>query len=931
MVRVIVFTFFLVSFDAGRSAIGAQTIDRIQVEPASEMEFVLGTIPVQSGVEFRQDYPRLAEKFLRATNRYESIQVKWNEPERRLEIEVLPIVFFESVRWSADIPKGEGNIRSSCVRVQENANLSQDRINQISNCVLERVRAEGYLDAQAFVYREEATLFIELNQGESYQLESASFRGNQRKPASFLMTKLKNRTGGRYRPLALAEDTKKILRTYLSDGFFQAQVTAPAVEVSPATRSVKLVWRIREGQQTLIEFVGDYRSRRPVDRWVNAEESAPDWFLDEIQEQIRQELLQKGFLNPDIQRAYVRDGRKGNLVRFSTQRGRQYLLTEPVWVGLTQVEKIQKIYESVPSFRVGRHFYEEGFRKTFEEQFFQKLVEAGFQNVRVRSLEFGIDDETATVQPIIYMNEGSQRVIQRLDLSEVPKLFAKSVEFKDLKSAVQIGKAYNAPLVDELARTLSAEMRKSGYLDVTYKVEWIEEGAVLRVHLSPGPRYRIVDAVVRGLSRTKLRVIQQQFEFKKGDFYSQEDMNDTTESILRLGLARSIDIQVMEKDAEAGTLYLLIDLVEAARFRFEVGPGFGTADGLRGVFRGTYANIAGTGRRVSVYAKMSRRLEGKKTPENIIGVDPATNTIVDPEQVKRTPFLERRMTAEYFEPNLFVKSLDGRVVGKHELLSRKQFGVENYSITGAVDWRLWRFLTYTPSYKVEYSDPFNIQIADETRPFDDSGASRLHSIGQRLLFNLVDDPFNPEKGLRFDNQLDIYDSALGGNKSFWILNAEQTFYMPLIPISRKKIIGVAFSMNAGFSSEYRDTGAIPVDKRFRLGGESTVRGFSEDSIQPLDEFGEPLRNGGKSVFYFRSELNFPITQVVDLLGFFDGGTLYKRNSDFSPWDLPDLRYAAGAGLRFNTPVGPVKFGYAVVLDPKSGEEPGQIYFGVGPL
>jgi len=928
--QLFIFLVFLSLFPAEKLMASSVKIKAIEVSPESEEAYVRGTLPFSAGVEWKPSLGELAEKFLRSIQRFKEISVDWKPDSATLYVRVEPIRFIENVKWSKDKPQGESGIRLACLRAEEDDAMTQERISQISTCVVERLRVNGLLDAQAFAYSEGSTLFLEVNQGKAYQVEDVQIIGLNSISSSYIHNRIRNKSGKAYKPLDLAADTKNILSDYLSSGFYQVKVSDPTVVVQPAKRTVRISWKIQEGRRYEIRFEGGYTSRRPIERILDLKESSPDWFLDEIQERIRQDLLGKGYLDVSVTQESIRLRGGTNRIIFATQKGRQYWLSSPLWVGLRDPEKIQKIYRSISKIQADHRYSEEEFRRIFEDSFFPALIENGFQDVRVKSLEFSVDRKSFTVQPVIYMDEGPRRVIQSVEILGLPSEYSKSYEAEDLAYLLRKSNSFDAIKADEKLKVLLQNLRQNGYLDVLGDLDWNASTKSVRVNITLGPRYRIEDAIVRGLVRTQLSVIRKQFRFSPGEYFSQTKLNDTTAEILRLGLARSIDIQVFEKDSTTQKVYLLIEISEAARFRFEIGPGFGTSDGLRGVAKGTYSNIAGTGRRLTVYAKASRRLKTKRVPEGVIGVD-NIGDIVDPEQVKRTPFLERRMTIEYFEPNFVRRTIDGRVVLKHELLSRRQYGVENYSIASLLDWRPYRFLTYTPSYKIEYSDPFNIQIANLTRRFDDTGPSRLHSTGHRFLFNFVDDTFNPSRGLRLDNSFDLYNKFFGSDKNFWVGLAEQTLYLQILKISRKSSVGFALSLNTGFSSEFSDTPAIPVDKRFRLGGEASVRGFAEDGVQPLDRSGNALTNGGKSIFYFRSELNVPLFGWVDLLSFFDGGTLYQSNSDYRPWDLVALRYGAGAGLRLNTPVGPVKFGYAFVLDRKPGEDMGQIYFGVGPL
>ena len=295
---------------------------------------------------------------------------------------------------------------------------------------------------------------------------------------------------------------------------------------------------------------------------------------------------------------------------------------------------------------------------------------------------------------------------------------------------------------------------------------------------------------------------------------------------------------------------------------------------------------------------------------------------------KSTPFLERRISLEYFEPRIFGWPVDARISLTHRKESHRSFSVLDNSAALYLDWWINRHWTYSPEYQVEYSNPFNIPIAKDTLQVDDPSPKLLHSFDQTVYANYLDDKFSPQKGFRTILEADLFDSHLGGDLNFWQTTIRQDFFYPLMRFSESSSFGIALSLNAGFSDAYSNTPDIPVEKRFRVGGEASVRGYPEDSIQPVTETGEPLRNGGQSMFYFQSELNIPVVGSLDLLGFFDGGNIYATNSKFDPFNL---RYGVGGGIRFNTPIGPMKLGYAFIVQPRENENRGRIYFGIGPL
>lgn len=908
------FIAILLSFGfAVGSAKAESRIKEILVNPASEASFVKTTLPFREGEIWIEEYYQVSERFLTATGRYERFRLQWDAESSVFRVEVVPKEFFDSIVWQGDQPPGKSRIRNACIRRLEERQLTQSRLNELSSCLLNQLRSIGYLDANVLVFGDGEDLVIESSLGEVYRVSKVEFEGVNLLRSNLIEVRLRNQRDQIFLPFKVQEDTERIQSYYRDRGYFQAEVSQPSIRVMPGEKRVELVWEIREGDRYHISVDGSFRGPDIVDRVLETGDSLPEWFLDEIEEELRVQFRSLGFLDVVVTREEKR--RFGNQVdvNFKVARGKQYWLERPEWVGVSQVDRIESIYLSVPELRPGKRFHEPTFRKVFEEKFFPELARAGFLDVSVRTLEFSVDTENARVRPLIFMGEGEAFRIASSRFVGMPEEFKKATELKRLQSMMKEGRIFNPILVDQYQQELRDFLRSEGYLDIEIsrqRSENEEGGHDFVFEISPGPRYQIRHVIVSGLRRTKVEVIRRELLLKPGNYYRAEDLEDTTSEILRLGIARSVDIRIFEKDAKTGELILMVSVDEASRFRFETGPGYGSVEGLRGVFRGTYANIGGTGRRLNLAARASRKLEEARTP------NPAE--FLDPEEI---PFFERRISLEYFEPSILATRVDGRLVLSHSKESRRQFGVTSYAVAGSLDWRITRNISFIPEYRVEYSNPFNVEITDGIIASDPE-ASRLHSLRNVFRFSFLDDNFSPVSGYRGNFRGEVFDSRLGGDLNFFIFETTHDVFQPVYRPLYRRPVGLAVSLNAGFSKAYGSTEEVPVEKRFRLGGERSVRGYAEDGILLEDQ------NGGRSRFFFRTELNFPLTGTVDLLGFFDGGNVYAENGDFNPFDL---RYGTGFGFRLNTPVGPLKFGYAFIVKPRPGEDSGRIYFDVGAI
>src|SRR5262249_9197273 len=138
----------------------------------------------------------------------------------------------------------------------------------------------------------------------------------------------------------------------------------------------------------------------------------------------------------------------------------------------------------------------------------------------------------------------------------------------------------------------------------------------------------------------------------------------------------------------------------------------------------------------------------------------------------------------------------------------------------------------------------------------------------------------------------------------------------------------AYALRAGWARVYQGGGQVPIQERFFLGGRTTVRGFSEDSIGPTGALGNPI--GGDWMVNINSQLTFPLIFGMGGEVFADGGTVYVENCPSGRGinncaiNFENFRRSAGPGLRYVTPIGPITLEYGFKLDRRTGESLGEV-------
>jgi outer membrane translocation and assembly module TamA len=186
-------------------------------------------------------------------------------------------------------------------------------------------------------------------------------------------------------------------------------------------------------------------------------------------------------------------------------------------------------------------------------------------------------------------------------------------------------------------------------------------------------------------------------------------------------------------------------------------------------------------------------------------------------------------------------------------------------------------------------------------------------------YNTSDSFLNPTHGMVLRGRLEHSTTAVISDVSFVKLVLEARHYLPL---SQRLLL--ATRLKLGGIEPYGSSTDVPFNVRFFAGGPGSVRGFQLNRLGPVNADGDPI--GGLSLIEGSAELRFPLFGDFGAVLFLDFGNV------FSPpftYHLGDLRYAVGPGLRYNTPVGPLRLDVGFIVDRRAGENFGRVEFSIG--
>ncbi len=250
-------------------------------------------------------------------------------------------------------------------------------------------------------------------------------------------------------------------------------------------------------------------------------------------------------------------------------------------------------------------------------------------------------------------------------------------------------------------------------------------------------------------------------------------------------------------------------------------------------------------------------------------------------------------------------------------LSLRHIELDAFDETGA---------TLTVGLERQLSDRWRVGLGGlaevtETVSSDAGGRSYLLGMPGFAEYDSSNDLLNPSRGWRirlsatpfagqFDSQFAPFLSTEAKASTYFDLTGEKRYVAA--------IRGRLGSILAG------DIGEVPAGRRLYGGGGGSVRGYAERSLGPLDALNDPT--GGRSVVELGAELRAQFYGDFGVALFADAGSVTE---DVVPTFSDGLQFAAGVGLRYHTPLGPIRADVAIPLNPRDTDDAYQLYFSIG--
>jgi outer membrane protein insertion porin family len=247
-------------------------------------------------------------------------------------------------------------------------------------------------------------------------------------------------------------------------------------------------------------------------------------------------------------------------------------------------------------------------------------------------------------------------------------------------------------------------------------------------------------------------------------------------------------------------------------------------------------------------------------------------------------------------------------------------GSEGVSVhVGYPLWEKWRLNTGFGYDDTTLTDVDPLTASSEIR--DSMDYHVTNSVKFALLRDTRDRLYGASKGASHNLTVKYAGGPLGGDNSYTKLEGATSWYFP---VSKNTTIHPKFS--AGYIAG-NSAGHLPVFEKFYLGGLSSIRSFDNGQISPIDPVSGD-RVGGDKMWYANLEYIFPLAKTQGLMGviFYDIGNVYGIEES---WQISDYKHSTGAGIRWMSPIGPLRLEWGYNLDPVGDEDTKNWEFSIG--
>ena len=776
--------------------------------------------------------------------------------------------------------------------------LTDDLISDIRDRIIDLYRGSGFFEAAVKIdsiysgKNQTSDLLLNIDEGKRTTIGKIIFIGERVLDDEILSSVMKLHDGDYYNEKDMDSSIKNLEKIYLENGYLKVLIYPPDLVYEKTNGKITVIISIEAGPAVEVFFEGiEVMDKDTIKKEliIWKERSFDSAVLDESSDRLMQYYKSNGYYLVKVTYS-TEKSEKDIRITFKISEGVPVSIEEIIFSGNSyfKEKRLKKILQT-----------EEGKFLTEEviEEDINNLIKIyknnGFLDIKITP-EAALNEKDMTLSIKFVIDEGIQTYITNIIL-DGNNTFSREEIIRNIKS--NKGQPFNeSQVIDDLYSIQSFYVQK-GYIYsrvvLNSKFSDDKKEVIIDYSITEDNPVYIGEISISGNSFTMEYVIRRELLIKEGDLYNYENILRSQRRLLMLGFFRNIKIEPVNPEVKEYTKDISVNVEEGYPGTVEFGVGYGDIERFRGVFETSYRNILGTGRQISLSAEGSS--------------------------------IEQKYGVGYKEPWVLGYQMDARFNVVDLIENKISFNRRTLGITTGIDKSFSDYVKSSVMY--QYEDVKLSDVSEEAQlTSEDTGKVKVATINPSLIIDRRDDPFNPSKGAFYSLSFREAAKMIGSKPQFAKVNLQSSFYSS--PVSK---IVIALSGRGGTAWNFGESTEVPVFERYFLGGRSTLRGYEQERLGIPGKTIKLVGNewnptGGNMMMVLNGEIRFNLFKGFGLVTFIDSGNVWRELDEFN---ISEIKSTAGGGIRYNTPVGPLRLDIGCKLNPEVNEDKCLPHFTLG--
>lgn len=534
-----------------------------------------------------------------------------------------------------------------------------------------------------------------------------------------------------------------------------------------------------------------------------------------------------------------------------------------------------------------------------------KRVEAyyadhGYPHAKVVGVDVRFNGAKDKVSIMVTIREGPPVLVEAISFEGLDAIPANHLAQLKAQVPFAVRRPRDQTLILAAHDMVVGELRDHGFPYGTVRIVERPGSGPDRVQLAvvadTGPSAVFGATKIEGSLSVDEDIIRRELAFHEGNLYRLSDITESQRRLYGLELFQFVNIAPRLPDERAAQVPVVVTVAEGKHRRLQLAAGYGSEERARGRVNWRHVNFLGGARAMDTEAKWSSLEHGFR------------GTFTQPYFVR--PSVSLRLTGASWwasEPTYTYRSTGGRGV------ITKEFGRGPAGVVRGIRNQLKvSLINEHESYAITDAALQDLTLRDQLialglDPSTGKGNGTLSAIEIDFDRNTSGQPLDPHQGYMISAHVETSEAWLGGSFRYNEFAGEGRKYFQI----GKRVVWATRARAGTLAGT--DGSRIPFFKRYFVGGSTSVRGWGRYQVSPLSGSGLPL--GGRTMMEVSTEGRFGLRGRLSGVVFVDGGNVWA-----DPWKTGPggLRWAAGPGLRYNTPIGPMRVDVGLQLNPIQG-------------